>query len=142
MTNFSSFLTPKKRKERGKKRICGRPSGHNFGHPLDRKHFFFKGGLSSVDLKVNQGPHCTGKTGKITKIIPCQGKHREYVNFAKTQGILFTPSCKSLILKVKNIAILAAIALMFFLSWKHLASQFYACNSHKPCKLAQGKFDI
>ena len=33
-----------KKKKRGKKeRNCGRPSGHNFGHPLYRKQTFFKG---------------------------------------------------------------------------------------------------
>ena len=30
----------------------------------------------------------TGKTGKMAKRIPCQGKHREFGNFVKTQGIL------------------------------------------------------
>ena len=33
--------------------------------------------------------HCTGKTGKMTKKMPCQGKHRESENVAKTQGIWF-----------------------------------------------------
>ena len=28
-----------------RKRFCGRPTGHNFGHPLDRILTFFKGGL-------------------------------------------------------------------------------------------------
>ena len=32
-----------------------------------------------------QGTHCTGKTGKMAKEIPCQG-NREFGNFAKTQG--------------------------------------------------------
>ena len=35
-----------------------------------------------------QGTHGTGKTGKMAKKIPCQGKHREFGNFVKTQGIL------------------------------------------------------
>ena len=35
-----------------------------------------------------QGTHGAGKTGKMAKIIPCQGKHREFGNFVKTQGIL------------------------------------------------------
>ena len=34
-----------------------------------------------------QGNHGTGKTGKMAKKNPCQGKHREFGNFAKTQGI-------------------------------------------------------
>ena len=34
----------------------------------------------------HQGTHCTGNTGKMVRKIPCQGKHREFGNFAKTQG--------------------------------------------------------
>ena len=33
-----------------------------------------------------QGTHGTGKTGKMAKKYPCQGKHREFGNFVKTQG--------------------------------------------------------
>ena len=36
-----------------------------------------------------QGTHYTGKTGKMVKKNPCQGKHREIGNSAKTQGIWF-----------------------------------------------------
>ena len=39
---------------------------------------------------------------------PCQGKGREFGNFAKAQGILFAQDVNSLILKVKDIAIFAA----------------------------------
>ena len=35
---------------------------------------------------------------------PCQGKHREFRNFAKTQGISFAQVVNSLILKVKDIS--------------------------------------
>ena len=42
--NFIIFL-PKKKKG-NKKLILRPPPGHNFGHPLDRKQTFFKGGLS------------------------------------------------------------------------------------------------
>ena len=38
-----------------------------------------------------QGTHCTGTTGKTGKMAkkkhPCQGKHREFGNVAKTLGI-------------------------------------------------------
>ena len=54
-----------------------------------------------------QGTHCTGKTGKIAKRIPCQGNYREFGNFAKTQGIWFSPVVNSPILKVKDISIFA-----------------------------------
>ena len=39
---------------------------------------------------------------------PCQGKHREFGNFAKTQGISFAQVVNPLILKVKDISIFAA----------------------------------
>ena len=39
---FSLFSCQKKTE---KKQFCGRPTGHNFSHPLDRKHIFLKGGL-------------------------------------------------------------------------------------------------
>ena len=45
------------------------------------------------------------KTGKMAKKNHCQGKHREFGNLAKTQGILFAQVVNSLILKVKDIAI-------------------------------------
>ena len=53
----------------------------------------------------------------MTKKILCQGKHREFGNFAKTQGIWFAQVVNSLILTVKDIAIFAAkisIFLYFF----------------------------
>ena len=49
-----------------------------------------------------------GTQGKWPKKNPCQGKHREFGNFAKTQGILFAQDVNSLILEVKHIAIFAA----------------------------------
>ena len=55
-----------------------------------------------------QGTHSIGKTGKMAKRIPCQGKHREFGNVIKAQGILFAQVLNSLILKVKDIAIFAA----------------------------------
>ena len=51
-----------------------------------------------------QGIHCTGiteKTGRMAQKNPCQGKHREFGNFAKTQGIWFAQVVNSLIPKVK-----------------------------------------
>ena len=44
-------------------------------------------GKVSVELKM-QGTHGTGKTGRMEKKNPCQGKHREFGNFVKAQGIL------------------------------------------------------
>ena len=66
----------------------------------------------------NQGTHGTGKTGKMAKIFPVRentgnleilSKHREFcLNTGKTQGILLPQVVNVLILKVKNIAIVAA----------------------------------
>ena len=55
-----------------------------------------------------QGTHCTGKTGRMAKENPCQGKHREIGNFVKTQEICFAQVVNSLILKVKDILKFAA----------------------------------
>ena len=55
-----------------------------------------------------QGPHCTGKTGKMAQKITCQGKHKECGNFAKTQEIWFAQIVNSLILTVKDISKIAA----------------------------------
>ena len=50
-------------------------------------------------MSILQGTRCTGKTGKMAKKIPCQGKHREFgngcQNTGKTQGIWFSQVCKS-----------------------------------------------
>ena len=104
-----------------------------------------------------QGTHCTGKTGKRAKKNPCQGKHREFGNFVKTlgkhrefclntgktQGILLAQVVNVHMLKVKDIAIVAAKKIQFFSrSWIGLPSQFCVCNTHKLCKLAQGKFAV
>ena len=75
-----------------------------------------------------QGPHSTGKTGKMAKENLCQGKHRGFGNFVKTQGkhrefclntgktqgILLAQVVNVLILKVKDIAIVAAQKSIFF----------------------------
>ena len=42
--------------------------------------------MDTRNLIYLQGTHGTGKTGKMAKKNPCQGKHREFGNFAKTQG--------------------------------------------------------
>ena len=67
-------------------------------------------------------------------------KHRENSgNFVKTQGILFAQVVNGLILKIKDFAIFAAKKSR---SWIGLPSQFCVCNSHKLCKLAQGKIAV
>ena len=49
--------------------------------------FGVKGSRVKPLISKFQGTHGTGKTGKMAKNIPCQGKHREFGNFVKTQGI-------------------------------------------------------
>ena len=93
--------------------------------------------LGEVSDDTVQGTHATGKTGKMAKIIPCQGKHREFGNFAKTQGIWFAQVVHSLILKIFRY--LPRKFLFFRRIW---IRQFCVCNSHKSRKLAQGKFTV
>ena len=62
----------------------------------------------------NRVPTAQGKQGKWPKKIPCQGKHKEFGNFAKTQEIWFAQVVNSLILKVKDVSIFAAKILNFF----------------------------
>ena len=85
----------------------------------------------------NTGYQLHRENGKF--IFKMKGKHREFGNFAKTQGILFAQVVNSLILKVKAIAIFAA---KMSISWIGLPSQLCVCNSHKLCKLAQGKIVV
>ena len=59
-----------------------------------------------------QGTHCTRKTGKMAKKNPCQGKHREFRNFApkkrENTGNLVAQVVNSLVLKVQDISKFAA----------------------------------
>ena len=75
-------------------------------------------------LPYDQGTHGTGKTGKMaTTKIPvrentgnCEilSKHREFcLNTGKTQGILLAQVVNVLVLKVKDIAIVARKKSMF-----------------------------
>ena len=64
---------------------------------------------------MSRVPTAQGKSGKMPKRIPCQGKHREFGNFAKTQGILFAQVVSSLILKIKDIVLFAPKISIFFL---------------------------
>ena len=65
--------------------------------------------------RFSQGTHCTGKTGKMDQKNPCRGKHKEFGNFAKTQGIWFAQVVNSLIQQVKDIAIFAMQIFQFSL---------------------------
>ena len=83
---------------------------------------------------------------------PCQGKNREFGNFENTGNYVLTPgntgnfvssSCKCSDSKSKGyIVIVAAKKSIFFRSWIGLPSQFCVCNTHKLCKLAQGKCKV
>ena len=49
------FYTEKKIFKK-KRRFCGLPTGHNYGHPVDRKQTFFKGGLMPTHVFVSSPP--------------------------------------------------------------------------------------
>ena len=96
----------------------------------------------SLDKALGRVPTAqgkTGKTGKMAKINPCQGKHRNFGKFAKTRGIWFAQVVISLILKLKDISVFAAKISIFRRIW---IRQFCVCNSHKSHRLAQGKFAV
>ena len=78
----------------------------------------------------------------MTTEIPSQGKHREFGNFAKTEGIWFAQVLNSLILMVKDILIFAAKISKFCLKLVKSAKSVFVCDSHKSRKLAQGKFAV
>ena len=88
----------------------------------------------------------------MAKTNPCQGEHREFHNFVKTQGkrrefCLNTEfcklSCKCSDSKSKGYCDSCRKKIHFFSrSWIGLPSQFCVCNTHKLCKLAQGKFAV
>ena len=79
-----------------------------------------------------QGTHGTGKTGKMAKSIPCQGKQgiwnffQNTGNFVKTQAILLA-QVNALILKVKDIAILAAKKSFFFFQKLDRSAKLVLC---------------
>ena len=70
-------------------------------------------GVETKSQTTARVPTAQGKPGKWPKKFR-QGKHREFGNFAKTQGILFAQVVNSLILKVKDTAIFAANISIFF----------------------------
>ena len=84
---------------------------------------------------------CQGKHREFGNFVKTQGKHREFcLNTGKTQGILLAQVVNVLILKVKDIVIVAAKKSIISSSWIGLQSHFCVCNTHKLCKLARGKF--
>ena len=56
------------------------------------------------DFSYVRVPTAQGKQGKWPQKNPCHGKHREFGNLAKTQGIWFAQVVNSLILKIKYIS--------------------------------------
>ena len=73
----------------------------------------FKEQVGRHSFRPLQGPHSTGKTGKMAKKKSLSGKTQGIWKFCqntgKTQGILFAQVVNSLILKVKDTAIFAVI---------------------------------
>ena len=87
---------------------------------------------------IQQGTHSTRTTGKMANKILCQGKHREFGNVVKTQGIWFAQVVNFLILKVKDISVFSVKISIF--GGGSCISQFCVCISYKSCKLAPGKY--
>ena len=52
---------PNRKKKLKKKENCGRPTDHNYGHPLDRKQTFFVDSLPRVEPLVYRRPTVTMK---------------------------------------------------------------------------------
>ena len=101
-----------------------------FSDVVDQGRGFFRTPIKLLfpySFAIMQGTYCTGKTGKMAKKIPCQGKHKEFGNFAKTQGICFSQVVAFLIVKSKDISKFAAKISNFFLSLISLPSQFCVC---------------
>ena len=103
----------------------------------------------SVTYGLVQSTHGTGKTGKMATKKSLSGKTQgiwkfcqNTGNFDLNTGNLLAQVVNVLILKVKDIAIVVAKKSNFFRSWIGLPSQFCVCNTHKLCKLAQGKFAV
>ena len=83
-------------------------------------------------IGYQQGTHCTGKKGKMTKRKSLSGK------FCQNTGNFVWSSCK--FPDSKDIAIFVAKISIFFLKLDRSGKS--VCNSHKLCKLAQGKFAV
>ena len=70
--------------------------------------------LAWIWIPSKQDPHCTGKNRENGLKNSCHGKHWEFGNFAKTQGILFAQVIRSLILAIYDTVIFAAKSLNYF----------------------------
>ena len=93
-------------------------------------------------IRVSTAQGKQGKWEKKKLSGKTQGIWKFCLNTGKTQGILLAQVVNVLILKVKDIAIVAAKKSFFPRSWIGLPSQFCVCNTHKLCELAQGKFAV
>ena len=101
----------------------------------------------------NRVPTAQGKQGKCLKKISVKEntgnleilpKHREFsLNTGKTQGILLAQVVNVLILKVKDNVIVAPKKSYFpEAGYVCQVSSVDVLNTHKLCKLAQGKFAV
>ena len=112
-----------------------------------------------------QGTHGTGKIGKMAKKksvrvntgnLEILSKHREFClntgnleilskhrEFCLNTGNFVSSSCKCSDSKSKGYCDSCRKKVHFFSrSWIGLPSQFCVCNTHKLCKVAQGKFAV
>ena len=101
-----------------------------------------KGSTGGVPIKIRQGTHCTGKTGKMTPTKSLSGKTQEILKLCQNTGNLVCSSCKFPDSKGKRYFNICRKIPFFGGSWISLPSQFCVCNSHKSRKLTQGKFSV
>ena len=90
---------------------------------------YLKYNVINMFLTIKQGTQCTGKTGKMAKKNPRQGKQGIW-KFCRKRGIWFVQIVNSLIVKVKYTSIFATKIFIYFKSWISLLNQFCVCNSH------------
>ena len=112
---------------------------HNIGcsHTLLKICIFSEGYIKGYI----QGTHGTGKTGKMATKNSLSGKTQGLWKFGQNTGNLVCSSWKCSDSKSKGFCDICRKKNPFFCrSWLGLPSQFCVCNSHKICKLAQGKF--
>ena len=83
-------------------------------------------------------PTAQGKQGKLPKIFPVRENTGNMEILQKHRDFFFS-SCKFPDSKGKGYLQYLPLKFPFFLG---LPTQFCVCNSHKLCKLAQGKFVV
>ena len=96
---------PTKQKKMWRKKNCGRPTGHNYGHPLDRKHTFFVDSLnessskrlhivtsSEIDLFEELSPYSTGNGVRVGYPTGMKSTHKKKMYMANARNLRLAPN--------------------------------------------------